>query len=301
MTYNLKYRRPLPIKAQSGAIFIDARAQKAKQENARRRAIADNYFNQAPSIPNLAKGVYYWATSQPWLFGEDEHPEVNKGVVPAVAVGAGSVTSIPKMAQIIRQVGPTAAAVSAWLGGHFLADEATPTAPKSEANSEQKSDDTKNTSANNTANNTSNQNSNNTSNQNSNKNSNAGNTSGSNNTSNQNSNKKSKLDDNGYKVRSRKWLKKGLKTTGVATAIGLGLDIATNIRGGHAPFDDDAEYFWTGYTPLGLLERATRPSNQNTKSSTATTQPKDTVSTRATNTPVQLEEIDIIKGNPYLK
>ena len=89
MTNNIKYQRPLPIKAQSGRVLdLTDQAQRAKQENARRRAMSKGYFDQAPSIQNLAKGIYYWATSEPMLFGEDETPNVTKGVAPAVGTAA---------------------------------------------------------------------------------------------------------------------------------------------------------------------------------------------------------------------
>lgn len=121
MINNIKYRKPLPIKAQTGNTLMlmeDSRAKKAKQENARRRAIANSYFDQAPSIPNLARGIYYWATSEPMLFGEDETPNTNKGVAPAVGTAAVSaVRSVPQAAKVIKQSLPGLAFLSSWLGG----------------------------------------------------------------------------------------------------------------------------------------------------------------------------------------
>lgn len=119
MTNNIKYQRPLPIKAQSGRVLdlSNNGAQKAKQENARRRAMSESYFDQAPSIQNLAKGIYYWATSEPMLFGEDETPNVTKGVAPAVGTAASTVRSVPQVAKWVGQSLPGLAFLSGWLGG----------------------------------------------------------------------------------------------------------------------------------------------------------------------------------------
>lgn len=121
MTNNMKYRRPLPIKAQAGRtlmLMTDDRAEKAKQENARRKAKSEYYFDQAPSIPNLAKGIYYWATSEPMLFGEDETPNVSKGVAPAVGTAAiSAVRSVPQAVNWVKQSLPGLAFLSSWLGG----------------------------------------------------------------------------------------------------------------------------------------------------------------------------------------
>lgn len=118
MINNIKYQRPLPIKAQSGRVLdLTDQAQRAKQENARRRAMSKGYFDQAPSIQNLAKGIYYWATSEPMLFGEDETPNVTKGVAPAVGTAASAVRSVPQVAKWVGQSLPGLAFLSGWLGG----------------------------------------------------------------------------------------------------------------------------------------------------------------------------------------
>lgn len=118
MINNIKYQRPLPIKAQSGRVLdlSNNGAQKAKQENARRRAMSKSYFDQAPSIQNLAKGIYYWATSEPMLFGEDETPNVTKGVAPAVGTAVSAVRSVPQAAKWVGQSLPGLAFLSGWLG-----------------------------------------------------------------------------------------------------------------------------------------------------------------------------------------
>lgn len=116
MINNIKYQRPLPIKAQEGRTLVLSnmdRAQKAKQENARRRAMAENYFDQAPSVPNLVKGIYYWATSEPRLFGENEDPGLSTGVAPVT----GAIRAMPQTARVIGQALPGLAFLSSWLGG----------------------------------------------------------------------------------------------------------------------------------------------------------------------------------------
>ena len=55
---------------------------------------------------------YYWATSEPMLFGEDETPNTNKGVAPAVGTAAVSaVRSVPQAAKVIKQSLPEYKAV----------------------------------------------------------------------------------------------------------------------------------------------------------------------------------------------
>lgn len=127
MTNNIKYQRPLPIKAQSGRVLdLTDQAQRAKQENARRKAMSKGYFDQAPSIQNLAKGIYYWATSEPMLFGEDETPNVTKGVAPAVGTAASAVRNVPQVAKWVSQSLPGLAFLSGWLGSRT--GQTTPTA-----------------------------------------------------------------------------------------------------------------------------------------------------------------------------
>lgn len=128
MINNIKYKTPIPIRAQYGRVLNLSdkftkeaeMAKRAKQENARRRALANKYFDDVPSIPNLAKGIYYWATSEPALFGEDETPSVNKGYAPVVGVGSqaiSAVRNIPKAVTLAKQSLPGLAFLSAYLGG----------------------------------------------------------------------------------------------------------------------------------------------------------------------------------------
>lgn len=115
MTQQLKYKTPIPIKAQKGTKvkYVSPRAQRAKQSNARNKAISQQYFNQSPSIQNLVKGAYYWLKSQPALLGEDE-----SGVITGTAPIVGSVTSsIPSTINRVKQALPSVAAVASFIGG----------------------------------------------------------------------------------------------------------------------------------------------------------------------------------------
>lgn len=69
-----KQKKPLPKRER--IIRIDSpqdKAAKAKWQNDRNKTIASYYFDETPTIPNLAKGVYYWAKGN--LFGGSEDPE----------------------------------------------------------------------------------------------------------------------------------------------------------------------------------------------------------------------------------
>lgn len=69
-----KQKKPLPKRER--IIRIDSpqdKATRARQENDRNRTIASYYFDEAPSVGNLAKGAYYWAKGN--LFGGSEDPE----------------------------------------------------------------------------------------------------------------------------------------------------------------------------------------------------------------------------------
>lgn len=114
MTNNIKYQRPLPIKAQKGRVLtrID-NSEEAKKENARRRAKSEEYFDKPFSIPNLAKGIYYWATSEPILFGEKEDPYLFTGTAPAVGAVAGAAGAARRVGQFL----PGLAFLSSQLGG----------------------------------------------------------------------------------------------------------------------------------------------------------------------------------------
>lgn len=66
----------------------EQRAQEASEQNVRDREIASQYFDQAPTIPNLAKGVYHWYRGR-----RSENPEdykYVKGIVDLpISIGRG--------------------------------------------------------------------------------------------------------------------------------------------------------------------------------------------------------------------
>lgn len=69
-----KQKKPLPKRERIIRIYsLQDKAAKAKQQNDRNKTIASYYFDETPTIPNLAKGVYYWAKGN--LFGGSEDPE----------------------------------------------------------------------------------------------------------------------------------------------------------------------------------------------------------------------------------
>ena len=68
-----KQRKPIPVMYRGIVDTPKAKASQAKQANDRNKTIASYYFDEAPTIPNLAKGVYYWTKGN--LFGGSEDPE----------------------------------------------------------------------------------------------------------------------------------------------------------------------------------------------------------------------------------
>lgn len=68
-----KQRKPIPVMYRGIVDTPKAKALQAKQANDRNKTIASYYFDEAPTIPNLAKGVYYWTKGN--LFGGSEDPE----------------------------------------------------------------------------------------------------------------------------------------------------------------------------------------------------------------------------------
>ena len=100
-----KQKKPLPTRKR--IIRIDSpqdKATRARQENDRNRTIASYYFDEAPSVENLAKGAYYWAKGN--LLGDSEDPEDYKyitGEPPSVTGGPLKVTSSTG-AKVLREV-----------------------------------------------------------------------------------------------------------------------------------------------------------------------------------------------------
>ena len=79
------------------------RIDRAKQNNQREAQIARNYFSQAPSIGNLARGVYHWWNSVPALGGQNESgvQELNIASNPIVAASSPG-GGIAKTGQLVK-------------------------------------------------------------------------------------------------------------------------------------------------------------------------------------------------------
>lgn len=80
------------------------RIDRAKQNNQREAQIARNYFSQAPSIGNLARGVYHWWNSVPALGGQNESgvQEYNIADNPILAAATGPGGGIAKTGQLAK-------------------------------------------------------------------------------------------------------------------------------------------------------------------------------------------------------
>ena len=79
------------------------RIDRAKQNNQREAQIARNYFSSAPSIGNLARGVYHWWNSVPALGGQNEsgvqeYNVASNPIVAAASPGGG----IAKTGQLVK-------------------------------------------------------------------------------------------------------------------------------------------------------------------------------------------------------
>lgn len=89
----------------------EQRAQEASEQNVRDREIASQYFDQAPTIPNLAKGVYHWYRGK-----RSENPEdykYVKGIVDLpISIGRGvkGIQAVseytPKLMPKVGKMGP---------------------------------------------------------------------------------------------------------------------------------------------------------------------------------------------------
>ena len=100
----IEYKRNIPIKAQTGRVLrimsFDEKADQAKKENERDLAISQLYFDQAPSIQNLARGIYHWARGSEWSpFSRSEDPDdykYNMGTAPVPGVGKKAAVGVAK-------------------------------------------------------------------------------------------------------------------------------------------------------------------------------------------------------------
>lgn len=100
-----KQKKPLPTRKR--IIRIDSpqdKATRARQENDRNRTIASYYFDEAPSVGNLAKGAYYWAKGN--LLGDSEDPEDYKYITgePPSVIGGPLKTTSSTGAKVLREV-----------------------------------------------------------------------------------------------------------------------------------------------------------------------------------------------------
>ena len=83
------------------------RIDRAKQNNQREAQIARNYFSQAPSIGNLARGVYHWWNSVSALGGQNESgvQEYNVASNPIVAAASpgGGIAKTGQLAKTAKE------------------------------------------------------------------------------------------------------------------------------------------------------------------------------------------------------
>ena len=118
----IEYKRNIPIKAQTGRVLRilnpNEKAAQAKKDNERDLAISQSYFDQAPSVQNIIRGVYHWARGSEWSpFSRSEDPDDYKytaGTLPIVTaparVAGAVVQSVP------RWLNPKAVATTAAIG-----------------------------------------------------------------------------------------------------------------------------------------------------------------------------------------
>lgn len=112
----------MPIKAEDGRTLRvynpEEKANNAKKKNERDLAISQSYFDQAPSVQNIIRGIYHWARGSEWSpFSRSEDPDdykYNAGTIPIVVaparVAGAVVQSIP------RWLNPKAVATTAAIG-----------------------------------------------------------------------------------------------------------------------------------------------------------------------------------------
>lgn len=98
----IEYKQNIPIKAQTGRVLkarsAEEKAEEARKQNSRDLAISQSYFDQAPSIQNIIKGIYHWARGSqysPFSRNEDvDSYRYNTGTVPIVAAPARVVSAV---------------------------------------------------------------------------------------------------------------------------------------------------------------------------------------------------------------
>ena len=102
-----KQKNPLPKRQRTIRVTSpQEKAAQAKWENDHHKAIAGYYFNDTPTLPNLARGAYHWIMGNVFSSSEDpEDYEYITGEAPAV----GPVSKLPKVVnstskKVIREV-----------------------------------------------------------------------------------------------------------------------------------------------------------------------------------------------------
>ena len=102
-----KQKNPLPKRQRTIRVTSpEEKAAQAKWENDHHKAIAGYYFDDTPTLPNLARGAYHWIMGN--IFSSSEDPEDYEyitGEAPAV----GPVSKLPKVVnstskKVIREV-----------------------------------------------------------------------------------------------------------------------------------------------------------------------------------------------------
>ena len=105
-----KQKNPLPIRQRTIRIAsIDRaaeRAAQAKWENDHHKAIDGYYFDDTPTLPNLAKGTYHWLMGN--VFRENEDPNVTELTVSGwigspTSKGMSIVRNAKKLGQLLRR------------------------------------------------------------------------------------------------------------------------------------------------------------------------------------------------------
>lgn len=105
-----KQKNPLPKRQRTIRIAsIDRaaeRAAQAKWENDHHKAIAGYYFDDTPTLPNLAKGTYHWLMGN--VFRENEDPNVTELTVSGwigspTSKGMSIVRNAKKLGQLLRR------------------------------------------------------------------------------------------------------------------------------------------------------------------------------------------------------
>lgn len=99
-----KQKKPLPTRKRVIRVTSpEDKANRARQENDRNRAIASYYFDDTPTLPNLVKGAYYWAKGN--LFGSSEDPEDYRYMTGTAPIIGGPLRAVSSTgAKVLKEV-----------------------------------------------------------------------------------------------------------------------------------------------------------------------------------------------------